>query len=494
MKRDTVIAIGVGFIVLVTLVATATEGYVRDEGYYFKAARDYHAWFLHPSFDDAVLTRDFGYNTEHPGFVKILAGFTAALVPGALGYRLASMLIVAVGAVFTFFYGLRLFGRWTGLLAVALLFTMPHVFYHSHLACFDAPLMALSVIATYCFWRACDERRWVVPAAVTWGLALATKHNAVFVLAGFVLATLLARAAQFAFRERRLTIPALPVALLVTPVIGLIVLYVFYPYGWHHPLERLNAYYAYHMQHEHYPVDFFGTLYTAPPFPWGYAFRMTALTVPLTTLTLGILGLVTIARRRRDLGAVLLLVGALVPPLVISFPTVPIFGGTKHWMAMMPFFCIAAASVVVRYRILLSIALIALPLFETVRVNPHGQTYFNELVMGHQGAAALGLPRTFWGGDARDLLPYLNAHAEQGALVYTGRMNQLDWEQYQSDGLARADLQFTTDLRAARWAFVWHQREHQGVEYSLWDRVTKPEAEIGFDGVPLVSLYRLPAP
>ncbi len=129
---------------------------------------------------------------------------------------------------------------------------------------------------------------------------------------------------------------------------------------------------------------------------------------------------------------------------------------------------------------------------ETVRTNPHGQTYFNELVMGHQGAAALGRPRTFWGGDARDLLAYLNEHAEQNALVYTGRMNQLDWQQYQTDGLARGDLQFSSDLRTARWAFVWHQREHQDVEYSLWDRVAKPEAEIGFDGVPLVSLYRLP--
>ena len=496
MKRDTVIAVIIGIVVLIVLVLTAGEGYVRDEGYYFKAARDYHAWFSHPSFDDAVLTRDFGYNTEHPGFVKILAGFTARLVPGALGYRLASMLIVAAGAAFTYLYGLRLFDRWTGLLAVALLFTMPHVFYHAHLTCFDAPIMALSIIASYCYWRACDDRRWILPAAIAWGVALATKHNAVFLFAGFGLATLIVRAPQFTLRGRKLAIPALPLVLVVTPVIGLVVFYVFYPYGWHHPLQRISAYYAYHMQHEHYPVDFFGTLYTAPPFPWGYAFRMTALTVPLTTLTIGILGLVNIARRRyRDLGAVLLLVGALIPPLVISFPSVPIFGGTKHWMAMMPFFCIAGSSIVVRYRIPLSIALVALPLLETIRVYPHGQTYFNELVMGHQGGATLGLPRTFWGGDARDLLPYLNAHAERGALVYTGRMNKLDWWQYQKDGLARADLQFTTDLNAAHWAFVWHQREHQHVEYSLWDRgITKPEAEIGFDGVPLVSLYRLPVP
>ncbi len=220
MKRDSMIALAVGLVVLVLLACTASEGYVRDEGYYFKAAREYHAWFSHMSFNDAVLTRDFGYNTEHPGFVKILAGFTGALVPGALGYRLASMLIVACGAAFTYLYGVRLFDRFCGLFAVALLFTMPHVFYHSHLACFDAPIMALSVIASYCFWRACDEKRWILPAAVAWGVALAIKHNAVFLSAGFALTTLLVRVKDFALRDKRLVLPPLPVVLLLTPVVG----------------------------------------------------------------------------------------------------------------------------------------------------------------------------------------------------------------------------------------------------------------------------------
>lgn len=524
MTRQARIATAVGAAVFVVLATTATQGFVRDEGYYFRAAREYNAWFTNDlphglsAFSDATLSRAFGYNTEHPGFVKIIMGWTwkiahewLGLVSGATGFRLGAILLVALGAAFTYLFAARLarvLPELTGVLAVALLFSAPHVFFHSHLAAFDGPIMALSVATTYAFWRATTERRWVPAALVFFGFALATKHNAVFLLAGLGLAVLLARGLRWSGAGRTLTLPPLPLALMLAPVAGILLLYVFYPFGWPHPLERINSYYAYHAHHEHYPVDFFGTLYTAPPFPIGYAFRMTALTVPLTTLALGTAGLTTCVRRARAavaeerLGLVLLVVSALVPPLVISFPSVPIFGGTKHWMPMMPFFCIAGALVAVevassvRHRVLLAAVLglvTLLPIIATVRTHPYGHTYFNELVMGHQGAAALGLPRTFWGGDGRPLLAVINAEAAQGARVFTHRMNYYDWQQYQTDGLARRDLVFVSDIAAADWALVSHQREHQDVEYGVWERVTRPTAMVEFDGVPLISLYRLTA-
>ncbi len=523
MRRHGWVAFGVGLAVVAVLLATASQGFVRDEGYYFRAAREYNAWFGHlveqglSAFSDATLSRDFGYNTEHPGFVKLLMGWTwkiahvwLGVCSGATGFRLGAMLLVALGAAFTFLFAVRLaprHGVFAGLFAVALLFTAPHVFFHAHLAAFDGPIMGLSVTATYCFWRGVYERRWLWWALFTFGLALATKHNAVFLWAGFGLAVLIARAGELSWREARLWLPPLPLAWLLAPVAGLLVLYVFYPYGWPHPFERIGNYYNYHAHHEHYPVDFFGIMYTAPPFPLGYAFRMTAMTVPLTTLVLGAAGLVVCARRARvaageeRLGLVLLLVGALVPPLVISFPTVPIFGGTKHWMPMMPFLAIAAALVVVRayesvcYRVaapLVAALVVLLPLIETARTHPYGHTYFNELVMGHQGGAVLGLPRTFWGGDARPLLAIINEKAAPGARVFTHRMNYSDWQQYQSDGLARRDLVFVGDVASADWALVNHQREYDDAEYAVWELgSTRPEASITFDGVKIVSLYRV---
>jgi hypothetical protein len=164
LKRSALLACGVGLAVLVVLLGTASQGFVRDEGYYFRAAREYHAWFEHfferglSSFADSTLMHDFGYNTEHPGFVKLLMGWTWKIAhvwlgatTGATGFRLGSMLLVALGAAFTFLFGARLsreHGVAVGLLAVAFLFTAPHVFFHAHLAAFDGPIMGLSVAAT----------------------------------------------------------------------------------------------------------------------------------------------------------------------------------------------------------------------------------------------------------------------------------------------------------------------------------------------------------
>lgn len=493
MKRltlDARIALCVGFGVLMLLALTASNGYVRDEGFYFRAAREYNAWSF--DFSDDALKRTFGFNTEHPGFAKIMMGWTwrvmhvgLGLCSGATGFRLGAMVLVAVGAAFTYLFGLRLTGsRVVGLLAIAFYFGSPHVFYHAHLACFDAPVTGLIVAATYAFWRSTESRRWVPPAGLLWGIALATKHNAVFTYAGFGLTWLIVSPRK----------P--PLSLWVIPIVGALVFYVFYPYGWHHPLERIGAYYDYHAHHEHYPVDFFGTLYTKPPFPLGYAFRMTALTVPLVTLVLGCVGVVR-WMRVRSYGAVLLVLGVLIPLLVISFPSVPIFGGTKHWMPMMPFFCIAAASVLAeiaskgRVAIAVSAVAVVLPWFDVIRTHPNGQTYFNELVMGHQGGAYLGLPRTFWGGDGRAMLATLNASADPHAKVFTHRMNTGDWNQYRADGLVRPDLIQVRTPAEADWGLMYHQREHQDVEYLYWQRHAVLVDTLMYDGVSLVSLYRL---
>jgi 4-amino-4-deoxy-L-arabinose transferase-like glycosyltransferase len=542
---DVRIAIGVGLATVVLLAATATQGFVRDEGYYFRAASEYHTWFtglwqnlwagrLLESFSDATLSRAFGYNAEHPGLMKILMGWTWKIfhhwlgwTSHATGYRLASMIMVGVGTAYLYLLGRRLSSPTVGLLAVALFLACPHVFFHTHLACFDGPIVAMTVVTTYAFWRSLTSRAWILGAGVAWGLAVATKHNAVFLVPTLALAWLLSRLPDFRLtRDQRLTLPPIPLAFFAMAALGPLIFYIFYPYGWHDPIGRIGSYYHYHAHHEHYPVDYFGTLYTQPPFPWSFPFVMSAMTIPAMVLVPGIAGLgvwlvdgvqaLASAFRREDrcgrpaIDTWLIVVSILVPPLIIALPTVPIFGGTKHWMPMMPFFCLLSAWTMVRaieqledrvfgrrmvVRAVVLVLLLAGPIYETARTHPLGHTYFNELVGGHQGGAALGMPRTFWGGDARQLLPLLNSTAAPGATVFTDRMNYDGFRAYQKDGLLRSDLRWLSDLRRADWAFVNHQREYQDNEYRIWALIgeRRPVAVIEHDGVPIVSLYRVRA-
>ncbi len=539
-RQDWVIAFAVFLAVVVLLLSTASAGFVRDEGYYFHAALQYHHWFealwqalwdKQPwrVFDDATLRQAFGYNHEHPGLIKIAMGFTwkifhvwLGVLDNATAMRLAAMGVVAVGCAFLYLFGARLCGRRVGVVAVALLLVCPRVFFHAHLAAFDGPIMAESVVVTYAFWRALESPKWVLPAAIAFGLALATKHNAVILFAALAAGWLVAERGKIAWRNSvGLVLPPLPLALLAMLLVGPLLLYVFYPYGWHAPIDRLGAYYSYHLHHENYPVEYFGRLLYGPPFPWAYPFVMTAITVPLTVLGCGVFGfgsaVRTLWRARRQasgpeqVGLWLVIVATLLPPWVIALPSVPIFGGTKHWMPAMPFFCLLGARWLVaradriasclprlKKSVVLSLvgAVLALATAETVRTHSYGFTYFNELVGGHQGAAALGLPRGYWGGAGRALLGELNARAALGDTVFGHRMTNDDFLAYQRDGLLRSDLRWTPRLEQARWALIYHQREHEDTEYRVWllkgDR--RPVSSLSFDGVPIVSLYALSAP
>jgi hypothetical protein len=55
-----------------------------------------------------------------------------------------------------------------------------------------------------------------------------------------------------------------------------------WPYLWHHPVDRTAWYMAFHAQHNHYTWFYLGTLLRQPPFPLAYVVVVTALTVPLS--------------------------------------------------------------------------------------------------------------------------------------------------------------------------------------------------------------------
>src|SRR5262249_37259159 len=108
-----------------------------------------------------------------------------------------------------------------------------------------------------------------------------------------------------------------------------------------------------------YNMVFLGETYWKPPMPRGYAWVMTAATVPAVTLLLFVIGAASrvwahagryISRRapraepdhaRTDLFWAICLVVPYAPWLSAN---TPIFGGTKHWMTAYPFLSLFAAT------------------------------------------------------------------------------------------------------------------------------------------------------
>ena len=446
---------------------------------------------------------------------------------GMLAYRLPTMALAGLAVWLTWLLGIMLQGRAAGLVAAAALICMPRVFFHSHLACFDAPVTFMWLLVCYTYLRATRSRAWALASGVAVGLGLATKLN-IF----FVPFALLGVTAYEAWLHRRrtgawraaagergpLTYAAWTAASMV--VLGVVVFFAHWPWLWYDTWAHLKSYYAFHSHHEHYPVDYLGHVYYAPPFPLHFPFVFAATTIPVATLILGAIGFGVTARRAllplRDPGAparrgadAMVLVNVMVPLLVIALPNTPIFGGTKHWMPAMPFLAVLAGVGAVRTgeglwrradaarQAILGAALAVLMLapaaWATWRSGPYGPAWFNELIGGAPGAAAVRMPRNFWGYATIGALPTLNAQVEPRGQVFWHDATSGSIRAYQRDALLRGDIRHAGDwvVPYSSWAVYHDQRDKLPEETDVWRAYGTewPVDGVYLDGVQLIGVY-----
>lgn len=533
-RRATLAALALALAYFILLAATAPSmGYTRDEGYYFKAAEQYAGWWdtlfsrrFFEAFSDAEIRLRFGFNTEHPALVKLLEGVSFRVLHGWLGltgpaqaFRMTGFLFAALSLFATFLLGRDTVSAPVGLLAAALVAVMPRYFYDAHLATFDVPVAAMWTLCLWAFWRALQApaaraRRWAIRAGIIFGLALATKLNAMFLPPLFVLIWFhRARAwRDFAFLPgpsggRDLLIPPLPLALISCAVLGPLVFIAHWPYLWHDTLERIGGYVGFHVHHEHYPIRYFDQVLVHPPFPWHFAWVMTLLTAPAPLVLLGALGLaaaLTRVVRKGSTADLLLLASALLPIVLISMPGSPIFGGVKHWYNAMPSVAILAARGILdgtRFlaeripfgRVARPIA-IGLALFPGVlgiaASHPNGVAFYNELAGGVRGGAVIGMQRSFWGGLNRPLLPRL-AQEPPGTRAFLDHTNYDAYLMYVREGTLPSGIGFANTPQEAQAATLFEDREglYPLSEEAAWSSIgTKPSAGVYLDDVTLVQL------
>jgi hypothetical protein len=394
---DHAIGGGMGALYVAWLVSTAKSlGFARDEGFYFRAARQYSLWFdlllskPHEAFDPRVIDSIFSYNHEHPILMKSLFGLSweylhekaHVFTDASTALRFPGMAMAGMALWVTYLFGARAYGRWAGGIAAALLGLMPRVFYHAHLACFDVPIMAMWTLSVYAYWRATQTRGlgWALWAGLVYGLTLMTKHNAWILPAVFVTHGLVVHGSALV---RNLTVGrvVLPAPLVAIATLGPIVFYLGWPWIWSDPAERIREYVSFHLNHEYYNMEFLGQNYNAAPSPRSYVPVMILATVPTVTLTLFGLGafergrvlVVRFARWVKRMAGPLrkgpaanwgvlaysgmdppvpkeraetdllffLAFAAPLAPFLLSAKT-PIFGGTKHWLPAYPFLALFA--------------------------------------------------------------------------------------------------------------------------------------------------------
>ena len=529
----TVAACVVAYFVILWVTAPAV-GFVRDEGYYFKAAQEYGGWWgavfssgFFDAFSDAEIKSHFSYNTEHPALVKLTMGFTYRLLHEWLpiaspsqAYRATGFLFGALSLLATFLLGRTLVSAPVGLLAAALMAAMPRYFFDAHLACFDVPVTAMWTLSLWAFWRAyvgerSQVRRLALQAGVIFGLTLATKLNGLFLPFLFVGVWLWTGRLTRGFGLARgpsggldLRLPSLPWVLLACAIVGPLVFWAHWPYIWHDTVTRVGAYIGFHMHHEHYPASYFGAVLSKPPFPISFPFVMTLFTVPSPVVLLGALGAIVAAVRAvRDRSGedTLLLLAVLLPPVLIAMPGTPIFGGVKHWYNALPVLSILAAraglqgaAAVARWlpsprrwiaSVVVGGAMLAPGVLGIVASHPHGIGFYNELAGGIRGGAALGMQRAFWGGLGHGVLEDVAA-LPAGSRVFFNRMNYDGYRMYVREGALPSHVYYANHPRGIAAALHFEQPEHGEKEGEIWSTMgTRPVAGVYADNVTLVQLY-----
>jgi 4-amino-4-deoxy-L-arabinose transferase-like glycosyltransferase len=536
------------------LATTDSLGYARDEGFYFTAARRYQAWFellaerRALALDRRAVDAAWVANHEHPGLMKSLFALSNAVLherwglferPGT-SFRFPAMALAAAMVVVVHRWLERRVGALFGLVGALSLLFMPRVFYHAHLACFDVPITALYVFVFFAWQRALEApltgRRaaWPIVCGLTFGAALATKHNAWFLPVGLIAhlgLTVLRRAVAPVPGDepaRRRLARGLT-SLGAMAALGPTVFFATWPWLWFDTRARLAEYVAFHVDHVFYNMEFLGQTYFEPPFPRAYAPMMMMGTVSTITLVLGATGgvvalraLVRVVVRRRSAGVSrrevlraeeallwILGVGLSLGPWV--FDTTPIFGGTKHWMPAYPFLAMLAATgahraaraakVLVRSSrlrpwVAATVALLAVvaPMRAALHAHPWGLTAYTPIVGGAQGAATLGLNRTFWGYPTDQVMDDVARVAPRGAKVFPHDTARASWEMLREDGVVGKRYEAVWTIPAADFAVYHHEQHMQVEEYQAWVayETVEPLVVEGLDGVPVVWVYRRP--
>jgi 4-amino-4-deoxy-L-arabinose transferase-like glycosyltransferase len=542
--RDQLTGLGLCVAYIALLLRTAPAiGLARDEGIYVDAAQRYAGWLellvkapsaaLKQTSSDAA----FAANHEHPPLMKLLFGvghlLQRELHPfgnDSNAFRFGGMLSAGLLLWVIYLFGTRLYGRSAGLFAALVYALLPRPFYHAHLIAFDVPITCASTAVVYAYYRSLTQPSAAITTGVLFGLALLTKHNSwllpITLSLHFGLCAALELYARRKGQPARLSL--VPWGLLAL-ALGPLLFYAGWPWLWHDTWARLRAYAVFHLHHEYYNMEYFGVNYFWPPFPSSYAWLMTLFTVPLSSLVLGVVGCVRagwttfqqlMAATKAQPSAAgasaqdprlpsVLLLGAMLAPLVlISLPSTPIFGGTKHWFPAYPVLALFAARAFVEACRLLPVAarftrvfslvlgawLLAPAAVETAHSHPFGLSHYTAIAGGVPGAAEKGMNRQFWGFTTRSLVPYLKQVLPNGGSLYVCDTIYGSFEMLIRDGHLPATFRPTADIARADYALVHHEKHFAEVDHQIWTTYghVQPAHVLLYDGVPIISVYKNP--
>jgi len=349
---------------------------------------------LAPRFDFSMSPFQ-GMPEQYYPFANTAAMATAVLLAPALdvfdGFHAFNIVFGAAFIAAFFAFLQRRTSATCAAAAVALLFTSPRIWYDAMVNVKDFPemlLFALAAMAYFVAWEG-GEWRWYVASGVLWGLALATKTNAVF----FPIIVVI-----FALITKRWPIAKLA-AMFAT---GIAVTFAVWPWLWSDPIGHLRKNLQYVAERAMHTQ---ASMTTSP-------LAMLAFTTQPLFLLLIVIGVALAFVRRRPIDQFLLIwSGVLIARAIVSAN----FDVVRHFLELFPPLAALAGAALLKLerRVALAAAAIAIVpgVAGIVHMHPFEDAYWNLFIGGVRGARNLPQSGEYWATSYRQGIDWLNEHA-----------------------------------------------------------------------------------
>ncbi|MBN1476699.1 glycosyltransferase family 39 protein [Candidatus Sumerlaeota bacterium] len=465
-------------------------GMTWDEAYYFEPHRDAVRW-VHDLINGTIdpLTGHDPYweeISELPALPRLISGFSGALFEGSwiarrnllaplVAQRMLTGVLLGLNCWLIACLLLRPLGLGPAIVAMLAYGTMPRVFGHAHFAATETLMTTMTLLVTASFLWGLRSWRGAIVTGVLFGLALNTKFN---------LALLPIPLWIWAWaRHRQRCADNMMAMTFIAPLTWIAT----WPWLWTNTAERIIDHLRHFLVHQQTAVWFHGQRwgYGEVNAPMIYPLEMIAVTTPLWTLLLVVIGLAVCWRRRDDDGRfTLFALLALIPLAVASMPGTPRYDGARLFFPVLaPMALLAGLGVAAirdrfrspRWRLGAVAAmgvLLTLPsLWGILRIHPCELSFFNLAVGGIRGASDRGYEMTWWCEAVNEpVIAHLNSLPE-GSTIRPLALQGMVFEHLQAWGVLDPDLQFVSPPQGATdYHILQNRRGFFGTtEAFLWD-------------------------
>lgn len=498
-------------------------GLTWDEPAYMRAASEYTEWqsrFIGEGgllLEPAIMRAYWEYNHEHPPMVKVWLGWVEAALPESINdidrFRFGAMLLAAALVSLVSVVVAQHTAPWVAPITAFVLLAMPRFFFHAHLAALDVPGALAYTIVLLGFWALRNSPRWwasTLLLGVVFGLALATKINAAFVLPVLF--------AWWVMQSREWHLLA---RIIIMALLGSLIFVAVWPWLWVNPVEHLVGYLLWvTVSHWQIPQWWLGQSLLPPP--WYFAPLMAVMVTPVAMLIGAIAGAVAGLRAPTQRSFTVLLIVATLMPLMALMASSTVYDNDRLFMPFFPFIAMLVGMAIWHWytwlgshkvtgqrwlTVLAVLAILASPVSTSLRLWPHLLSYYSESVGGLPGAQRLRMDHTYWNETYRAGMRFIDDQAEPGATVWIESWSQDVPHTYQRAGMARTDITYVSGDGSSIWGtplpriplvdadYVMITFRFAGWTPPVWALMSgnnQPIYTVERDGVTLLAIYRMP--